>query len=201
MNALVVLLIAGSFFIGSIPFGVLFARKGGVNLRDAGSGNIGATNVLRSVGKKEAVLTLLGDLLKGTSAVAAGKALGVGPLYEGAMGLAAVVGHDFSLFLRFRGGKGVATSIGVMVIYAALAGFITVLVWLAPVAATVAVTRISSLGALTAFALLPVLVAAFGYGGEKLVFSVIISALLMVKHRENIKRLFQGTEGRIGERA
>jgi glycerol-3-phosphate acyltransferase PlsY len=197
MNALVVLLIAGSFFIGSIPFGVLFARKGGVNLRDAGSGNIGATNVLRSVGKKEAVLTLLGDLLKGTSAVAAGKALGVGPLYEGAMGLAAVVGHDFSLFLRFRGGKGVATSIGVMVIYAPLAGFTTVLVWLA----TVAVTRISSLGALTAFALLPVLVAAFGYGGEKLVFSVIISALLMVKHRENIKRLFQGTEGRIGERA
>jgi glycerol-3-phosphate acyltransferase PlsY len=172
MNALVALSIAGSFLVGSIPFGVLFARRRGVNLREAGSRNIGATNVLRSVGRKEAVLTLVGDLLKGTSAVAAGRALGVGPFYEGAMGLAAVVGHDFSLFLRFRGGKGVATSIGVMVIYAPLAGLMTVLVWLA----TVAATRVSSVGALAAFALLPVLVAALGYPGEKLVFSVIISA-------------------------
>jgi glycerol-3-phosphate acyltransferase PlsY len=168
-----------------------------VNLREAGSRNIGATNVLRSVGRKEAVLTLVGDLLKGTSAVAAGRALGVGPFYEGAMGLAAVVGHDFSLFLRFRGGKGVATSIGVMVIYAPLAGLMTVLVWLA----TVAATRVSSVGALAAFALLPVLVAALGYPGEKLVFSVIISALLVVKHKDNIKRLLQGREGRVDERA
>jgi glycerol-3-phosphate acyltransferase PlsY len=197
MNALVALSIAGSFLVGSIPFGVLFARRRGVNLREAGSRNIGATNVLRSVGRKEAVLTLVGDLLKGTSAVAAGRALGVGPFYEGAMGLAAVVGHDFSLFLRFRGGKGVATSIGVMVIYAPLAGLMTVLVWLA----TVAATRVSSVGALAAFALLPVLVAALGYPGEKLVFSVIISALLVVKHKDNIKRLLQGREGRVDERA
>jgi glycerol-3-phosphate acyltransferase PlsY len=186
MNALVALSIAGSFLVGSIPFGVLFARRRGVNLREAGSRNIGATNVLRSVGRKEAVLTLVGDLLKGTSAVAAGRALGVGPFYEGAMGLAAVVGHDFSLFLRFRG-----------VIYAPLAGLMTVLVWLA----TVAATRVSSVGALAAFALLPVLVAALGYPGEKLVFSVIISALLVVKHKDNIKRLLQGREGRVDERA
>jgi glycerol-3-phosphate acyltransferase PlsY len=189
-------LIMLSYLIGSVPFGMLFARAKGINLRETGSRNIGATNVLRSVGKGAALLTLMGDLLKGAAAVALGKALAVGPLYEGLMGLAAVAGHDFSAFLRLRGGKGVATSLGVILIYAPKAGILTVILWVAVVLAT----RYSSLGALLSFAVLPAGVALFGYPGEKVALSGIISIVLFVKHSDNIKRLLSGTERRVGEK-
>ena len=101
------LVIVFSFLVGSIPFGVLFARPMGVDLRKVGSGNIGATNVLRAAGKKAALMTLGCDILKGTAAVALARVMGGGVLIEGLAGLAAVAGHDFSPFLRFRGGKGV----------------------------------------------------------------------------------------------
>ena len=115
MRALMVL--ALSFLMGSIPFGLVFTMGTGVDLKKVGSGNTGATNVLRAVGKRAALMTLLGDMLKGVAAVALARALGLGLLVEGAAGLCAVLGHDFSFFLRFRGGKGVATSIGVVLIY------------------------------------------------------------------------------------
>lgn len=189
-------LIVLSYLIGSVPFGILFARAKGVNLRETGSRNIGATNVLRSVGKGAALLTLMGDLLKGAAAVALGKALAVGPFYEGLMGLAAVAGHDFSAFLRLKGGKGVATSLGVMLIYAPKAGILAVILWVAVVLAT----RYSSLGALLSFAALPAGVALFGYPGEKVALSGIISIVLFIKHSGNIKRLLGGTERRVGEK-
>lgn len=191
-----IFLIIAAFVTGSIPFGVLFARAKGVDLRKVGSGNIGATNALRNVGKTAAVLTLLGDMLKGTAAVALGRAFGVGPLYEGILGLAAILGHDFSIFLRFRGGKGVATSLGVIMIYMPGAGILTLSLWIA----TVLLTRYSSLGALVSFIVLPAGVALMGYPGEKLVLSVIISGLLVAKHSGNIKRLLNRTERRIGEK-
>lgn len=186
-----------SFLVGSIPFGVLFARAKGINLRDVGSGNIGATNVLRSAGKAAALLTLLGDALKGVSAVALGRVFGVGPVYEGLFGLMAVMGHDFSIFQRFKGGKGVATSIGVMLIYAPKAGILTVIIWLA----TVIISRLSSLGAIVSFFVLPLTVALMGYAAEAVAFSAALSALLVIKHRENLRRLFSGTERRVGEKA
>jgi glycerol-3-phosphate acyltransferase PlsY len=195
--ASIVLLGTVSFLIGSIPFGPLFARRRGIDLRKTGSGNIGATNVLRSVGKKEAILTLLGDVLKGTSAVAIGRAFGVGPLYEGVFGLCAIMGHDFSLFMRFKGGKGVATSFGVILLYTPKAGILTLIIWIA----TVLITRISSTGALVSFALLPLGIMFFGYETDKLAVALILSCLLIFKHSGNIKRLLKGTERRIGERA
>lgn len=191
------LLIIYSFLLGSIPFGLLLSRMKGIDLTKVGSGNIGATNVLRTAGKVPALLTLLGDCLKGVAAVAVGHALGVGPLYEGILGVAAILGHDFSVFLRFKGGKGVATSLGVILIYMPQAGILTIIIWLAAAIAT----RYSSLGALISFGVLPINVLVFGYGNEKVIISAVISLLLIFRHSENIKRLLKGTEGRIGGKA
>lgn len=189
------LLLIYSYLVGSIPFGLVLARMKGVDLRSVGSGNIGATNVLRSVGKQAAVLTLLGDLLKGTAAVATGRMLGAGPAEQGLLGLAAILGHDFSIFLKFRGGKGVATSLGVLLIYLPAAGILTVIMWLA----SAGISRYSSVGAIVAFGLLPVTALLTGANNMQTAVCIMISALLIVKHRDNIKRLIKGTEGKIGE--
>ncbi|GAB4390573.1 MAG: glycerol-3-phosphate 1-O-acyltransferase PlsY [Thermodesulfovibrionales bacterium] len=188
------LLIALSYLLGSVPFGLIFARARGVDLRRVGSGNIGATNALRAVGKAAAFLTLAGDLLKGTAAVALGRAFGLDAAGQGALGLAAVAGHDFSIFLRLRGGKGVATSIGVLLIYSPLAGILTVAIWLIAVLST----RYSSLGAVVSFACLPAVIALVDFGAAKLAVAAVMAPLLIWKHRENIKRLLEGREGRVG---
>jgi glycerol-3-phosphate acyltransferase PlsY len=142
-------------------------------------------------------MTLLGDILKGSAAVALARVLHLGPFYEGLAGLAAIAGHDFSLFLRFRGGKGVATSIGVVLIYSPIAGILTVVLWLLAVLAT----RYSSLGAIVSFGLLPAVMLILGQGAQKAVFAALITALLLLKHAGNIRRLIAGTERRIGEKA
>ena len=190
------LVIAFSFLVGSIPFGVVFTKSRGIDLEKVGSGNIGATNVLRVAGKKVALMTLMGDILKGTAAVALARAVGTGTLVEGMAGLAAVAGHDFSLFMRFRGGKGVATSLGVILIYTPIAGILTIIIWLV----TVLTMRYSSMGALVSFSLMPVWVLLQGYPSEKLYTAIIIAVLLVAKHSGNIKRLIKGTEGKIGNR-
>ncbi|GAB4407988.1 MAG: glycerol-3-phosphate 1-O-acyltransferase PlsY [Thermodesulfovibrionales bacterium] len=193
----IVPLIIFAFIIGSIPFGVIIARVKGIDLRKVGSGNIGATNVLRALGRGPAVLTLFGDILKGTLSVAIGRYLSVGPVYEGVMGLSAILGHNFSLFLGLRGGKGVATSIGVLLLYSPMAALITVILWLV----AVFITRYSSLGALISFGLLPINIYLFDYTKEKLIVGGAITALLILRHAVNIKRLVKGIEPRIGERA
>jgi glycerol-3-phosphate acyltransferase PlsY len=191
------LLLIVSFLLGSIPFGIIVAKIKGVDLKKVGSGNIGATNVLRSLGKWPAVLTLLGDILKGTVAVAIGKFFGVGPLYEGLIGLSAILGHNFSIFLGFRGGKGVATSFGVLFIYTPQVAIITVIMWII----TVALTKYSSLGAIVSLGFLPVNVAVFDpHHREKLFVTVLIAILILMRHYGNIRRLMKGTERKIGQR-
>ncbi|MDP2167391.1 MAG: glycerol-3-phosphate 1-O-acyltransferase PlsY [Thermodesulfovibrionales bacterium] len=190
------LLIAYSYIIGSVPFGMILAKIKGVDLRGAGSGNIGATNVLRAMGRMPAILTLMGDLLKGTAAVAVGRILGVGPLYEGILGLSAIAGHNFSIFLKFRGGKGVATSLGVILIYLPEAGILTVGLWLF----TTLITRYSSLAAVVSFGFLPFGAFIFGGSKEQVAVSIVIALLLIIRHSENIKKLLKGTERRIGEK-
>jgi glycerol-3-phosphate acyltransferase PlsY len=191
-----VLVIAFSFIVGAIPFGVLFTKSQGIDLKKVGSGNIGATNVLRVAGKKVALMTLMGDILKGTAAVALARAVGGGTPVEGMAGLAAVLGHDFSPFMRFRGGKGVATSLGVVLIYTPIAGILTVILWLL----TVITMRYSSIGAIVSFLLMPVWILLLDYPPETLYIAVIISVLLVAKHSGNIKRLLKGTEGKIGNK-
>ncbi|OGW57040.1 MAG: acyl-phosphate glycerol 3-phosphate acyltransferase [Nitrospirae bacterium RBG_16_43_8] len=211
----ILILIGASFILGSIPCGVIIARVKGVDLKKIGSGNIGATNVLRSLGKGAAVLTLLGDVLKGTAAVAmarvfvsahgfpviefGGWTLQSDPLatIEGLAGLSAILGHNFSLFLRFKGGKGVATSLGVLVIYSPQAAMLTLTIWLV---ATL-ITKYSSLGAIVSFGLLPVNVFLFDPVGIKVLISAMITLFILVKHIGNIERLIKGAERKIGERS
>jgi len=195
---LIIALLIVSFIVGSIPFGIIIAKAKGVDLNKVGSGNIGATNVLRSIGKGPAVLTLLGDILKGTLAVAMGGYFGVGLWYQGLMGIFAILGHNFSVFLKFRGGKGVATSLGVLIIYAPTPALLTIALWL-----IVAIfTRYSSLGAIISFGLLPLNIYLFDFENrEKLLIAVCISVFIIMRHGDNIMRLLKGAERKIGQRA
>jgi len=189
------LLIICAFIMGSIPVGMLVARAKGVDLKKVGSGNIGATNVLRSLGKGPAALTLIGDMLKGTLAVALGRYFGLGTFYEGIIGLSAILGHNFSVFLGFRGGKGVATSLGVFILYSPRTALITFVIWIA----VVITTKYSSLGALISFGLLPLNIILFD-SKEKLPVALLVTLLILIRHTDNIQRLMKGTERKIGER-
>lgn len=186
-----------AYLIGSVPFGLLFARAKGVDLRKTGSGNIGATNVLRGVGRKAAFLTLTGDALKGVAGVLIARWLGLGVAGEGFLGIAAVIGHDYSIFLRFNGGKGVATSLGMICVYSPLSGLITALVWVL----TAAVKRYSSLSAIVSFGLLPLTVYLVSRDSRMALIALVIAALIILRHAGNIKRLLKGEERRIGEKA
>ncbi|MFI5295037.1 MAG: glycerol-3-phosphate 1-O-acyltransferase PlsY [Thermodesulfovibrionales bacterium] len=184
-----------AFLLGSLPTGLLIAKVRGVNLKETGSGNIGATNVLRTTGKGPALLTLVGDSAKGAVAVLIARYFGAGVFFEGVVGLCAVLGHNFSLFLKFRGGKGVATSLGVLTIYSPQTGLLTIIIWLM----TVLITRYSSLGALVSFGLLP-LGALVLDSREKVPLLFLMTLLIFVRHKDNIRRIIKGTEPRIGAR-
>jgi len=181
------------YLCGSIPFGVLLTRvAGGPDLRSIGSGNIGATNVLRTGRKGLAAATLLGDMLKGTFAVLVARyVLGDTVAIPAAVG--AFLGHLFPIWLWFRGGKGVATYIGVLVGIAWPAAVVFCVVWLA----VAAVTRYSSLAALTASLTAPAYLWWRGDIADAQVF-LLLSALLWIMHRANVGRLLSGAESRIG---
>lgn len=184
------------YLCGSIPFGVMLTRLAGApDLRAVGSGNIGATNVLRTGRKGLAAATLVGDMLKGTAAVLIiehvfGRDLAI------VAAVGAFLGHLFPVWLKFRGGKGVATYIGVLVGLAWPAAVLFGVVWLV----IAAVTRYSSLAALTASAVTPAFLWWRGDRHEAAVF-LLLSALLWIMHRANIARLLNGTEGKIGARS
>lgn len=195
-----ILLMALAYIAGSIPFGLVIARARGIDLRKKGSGNIGATNVLRSVGKGAAILTLIGDMGKGAALVAIARAAGLNDTGAGLVGLCAVLGHDYSLFLSFKGGKGVATSLGVILVYSPAVGLATLGLWLM----TAAIARYSSLSAIVSFLLLPVnyyLLSTYEDRIIRIVFGSVVAALILFKHRSNIGRLIDGTEGKIGRKS
>jgi acyl phosphate:glycerol-3-phosphate acyltransferase len=189
------------YLLGSIPFGYLLTRAAGLgDVRDVGSGNIGATNVLRTGHKGLAALTLLLDALKGTAAVLLGHWIGaqggVAILASLLAGLAAFLGHVFPVWLGFRGGKGVATYIGVLlgVDWRAAIGFCAL--WLL----VAVLTRYSSLSALVAAVIVPLGLFALGHYDTGLL-AALMSAILIYKHRANIRRLAAGEEPRIGAKA
>ena len=184
------------YLLGSIPFGVLLTRLFGLgDIRNIGSGNIGATNVLRTGRKGLAAATLLGDALKGTLAVAAMAWLW-GPNAAILAALGAFLGHLFPVWLGFRGGKGVATFIGCLIGLKPLAALAFAVIWLAVAAAT----RYSSLAGLAAAAASPAVLWALGERQMAEIMLVLV-VLLAWKHRENIGRLLAGTESRIGRKA
>jgi len=186
-----------AYLFGSIPAGVLIARAYGVNLREVGSGNIGATNVLRALGWGPAIVVFLFDMFKGGIAVWIARTLGIEGWLLGGVALAAVLGHNFSVFLGFKGGKGVATSLGtVLFLDPAVALF-----GLVVAAVVILLTRYVSAGSLTGtFSGLAYAVAT-GRSGWELATLFAIVALVYWTHRENIVRLQQGRERRLGEKA
>lgn len=188
-------MVVAAYVVGSIPFGVLASRAlGVVDPRTAGSGNIGFTNVLRVSGKAAGVLTLAGDLGKGwLVGWAARAAVEQEPAVLG-IAFAVVVGHSYPVFLGFRGGKSVATAMGALLGVAPWVGLGVVVTW----CLALGLCRYSSGAALTAFAALPVLAAGLGQGMVFVLFAVVLAALIVYRHRENIVRLWRGTEPRIG---
>jgi glycerol-3-phosphate acyltransferase PlsY len=185
-----------AYLLGSIPFGIVMARIFGLgDLRTIGSGNIGATNVLRTGNKTAAALTLVLDAGKGGIAVLVARAL-IGEDAAQVAGLAAFIGHCFPVFLRFRGGKGVATFLGTLLALWWPAGVAACLTWLL----VAAVSRYSSLSALVAAVLSPLWAALLGRP-EAALLCAILAALILWRHRENIRRLRAGTESRIGQKS
>lgn len=184
------------YLLGSIPFGLIFTKLAGTtDIRSIGSGSIGATNVLRTGRIGLAAVTLIGDVLKGTAAVLlmtrwSGHDAGL------VAGLGAFLGHLFPVWLKFKGGKGIATGLGILVAVSWKAALVTAVIWLVVAAAT----RYSSLSSLAASVAAPVVVWFTGTPSEALLF-LALAILAFIMHRGNIARLWQGTEGKIGEKA
>jgi glycerol-3-phosphate acyltransferase PlsY len=192
---LVLIALVVGYLLGSIPFGLILTKlSGSGDIRSIGSGNIGATNVLRTGRKGLAAATLLGDMLKGTAAVLIMQALG-GADAALVGGLGAVLGHVFPVWLRFNGGKGVATYIGVLIGTAWPIAIAFGVIW----AAVAAATRYSSLSGLVASAATPFMLWWYAGPGPAVLF-VILTVLIWVMHRGNISRLIAGTEPKIGNK-
>jgi glycerol-3-phosphate acyltransferase PlsY len=190
---LLIILLA-AYLIGAIPCGVLLTRFfGGGDIRNAGSGNIGATNVYRVAGKKLGILTLLGDLFKGAIPVAFAKFTLLLPEWGvAAVAVAAFLGHCYPVYLGFKGGKGVATALGIYLILSPLAVLIAMVLF----GGILYKTRYVSLGSIAAATLLPFLVIFINRSHELLAASLLISILVILRHSANIRRLLDGTESR-----
>jgi glycerol-3-phosphate acyltransferase PlsY len=212
VSPILYLLIPVAFLLGSIPFGIIVTRSKGVDLRSAGSRNIGATNVLRSAGKIPAILTLIGDIIKGAlpviickyiindavSTMETGEPSSiVNDLWPGIIGLSAVLGHMFSVFLSFKGGKGVATGFGVVSVYSPAAAGIMLLIWIS----VACMFKYSSLAAISAVTAMPVIFILIGASNIKVIIGIILAALILYKHKSNIKNLIAGTESNIGRKS
>jgi acyl phosphate:glycerol-3-phosphate acyltransferase len=181
-----------AYLLGSVPFGLLLSRLKGHDPRKTGSGNIGATNVVRTAGKGLGIATLVADILKGYAPILVALHYNQPPIVVALIGLALFAGHLFPIYLRFKGGKGVATALGVflaikpMVILVCVGLFIPILL----------ISRYVSLGSLISVALVPGLLFLFGVPNTYLYLSFIVVGLIFVKHAGNIKRLMAGTENR-----
>jgi len=196
MNIEALILILLAYLVGSIPFGLilskLFAKR---DIRSAGSGNIGATNVMRVLGKKLGVLTLMFDILKGALFVILAEVVTHSEIWASLAGLAAFLGHLYPIYLKFRGGKGVATSVGIFLFLAPYALLVDIVIFLL----VVYQTRYVSLGSIIAAALLPVILLVFSYSYVYVILAVIMGGFIILRHRDNIQRLRQGRENKIGE--
>lgn len=189
-----ILLVTGGYLVGSIPTGIILSKLfGAKDVRQEGSGNIGATNVFRVLGAKLGFLTLLGDVAKGIIPVALTCSLTDNDMWIAAVALFTVLGHLFPIFLKFRGGKGVATALGIFLVLAPLALPFVILMFVL----VVMKWKYVSLGSLTASALLPIVVGLTGYPTMYVGLSLMTGCLIVYRHWGNIKRLREGVEKKI----
>jgi acyl phosphate:glycerol-3-phosphate acyltransferase len=188
--------VAIGYLVGSVPFAFLLSRRRGIDLRQVGSGNVGASNVLRTSGVSTAVLAMCLDAVKGSLAVMVAQRVAVGPATPMAAGLASVIGHIYPVWLRFRGGKGVATAAGVFGVLTpaalgAAGAVFVVAVW---------ATRYISVGSMAAAVTLAVVTAAGEVPAVVAVGAAVTAAVIVHRHRANLARLVHGTERRVGQR-
>lgn len=188
----IIALIGLAYLLGSIPSGFVLAKLAGVDIREVGSGNVGATNVARAVGKWQGVLTLLADTMKGMLPAAIGLAMTVPPAAIATISAAAFLGHLYPVFLKFRGGKGVATALGALLVIAPLAGLLLVVIF----AAVVFPTRLVSLSSIVAAAMAPLALWLFLQPPAIILLGAFLAAMIVWRHRGNIQRLLAGTEPR-----
>ena len=192
------------YFVGSIPFGLILAKAFGLgDIRKIGSGNIGATNVLRTGNKKIALMTLLLDGIKGAFAIfITREAFNYEILtnlindiifFECVVGVAAVIGHCFPIWLKFKGGKGVATGFGIILCFDLLVGILSLITWLL----IIKLFKVSSLSALVSYFFIPIFIFLNSPENNIFISSIIISCICFFKHKENIKRLLTGSEPKI----
>ncbi len=194
LEALLVLL---CYLLGSIPFSYIFSRiLGGVDIRAKGTGNVGATNVLRTLGIKIALASLLGDFLKGVLAAWLGLHFG-GEILAALCASIVVVGHCWPIFLGFRGGKGVSTSAGALLVLVPPVMLMVMLTFIT----LIAVTRYVSLGSVCGAALLPLMLLLMHQPWPYVIMGFILASIVLFRHRENIERLRKGTEKKINEKA
>ncbi len=195
---MIILVLVTAYLLGSLPFGYLLSKlllK--TDIRKHGSGNIGATNVLRVAGWKAALPVFLLDMLKGFLAVLIARSISDLPLVYLSAGLLAMIGHSFPIFLGFRGGKAAATGIGVL---AALSGWVLLILMVCALT-LVAVTRYVSLGSIVGSMLIPLAFLVLGYDWPYILFGVGMAVLVVVRHKDNIKRLLAGTEAKLGQKS
>jgi len=183
-----------AYLCGSLPFGVWIGRWVGVDVRRRGSGNVGATNVARTAGRRAGLLTLVGDVAKGALPAVLAQFLFVDTWVIALVGLAAVFGHLFSVFLRFSGGKGVATAFGVFVVLTPAAAALSAVVFAAAAILTRYVSLASILGALA----LPITAVIFRYPTSLCTVTAMVSTIIIWRHRDNVARLFSGAEPQFG---
>jgi glycerol-3-phosphate acyltransferase PlsY len=188
--------VAFGYLLGSVPFAYLLARRRGIDLRRVGSGNVGATNVLRTSGVAQGVLAMVLDAGKGALAVVVAGALATGPATAVAAGLASVIGHIYPVWLRFRGGKGVATAAGVFAVLAPMALGVASVVFLF----AVWTTRYISVGSMAGAVALAVAAAGTDVPAAVAVGGAVAALIIIHRHRGNLARLMSGTERRVGQR-
>jgi|SRR5215470_14619907 glycerol-3-phosphate acyltransferase PlsY len=188
------LLVIFSYLLGSVPSGFIIGKLSGLDVRKAGSGNIGATNVARVIGKGGGLLTLLADTAKGLIPVLAARQMALSDPLTALIGVAAFLGHLYPIFLKFKGGKGVATALGVLLALAPAATVVLMVVF-AGVAFT---TRIVSLSSMAAAMAAPLVLWLFYYPPASILMSAFMAAMIVLRHYANIQRLLDGTEPRFG---
>jgi glycerol-3-phosphate acyltransferase PlsY len=192
--------VIGSYLIGSIPSGLILGKLRGVDVREYGSGKTGTANVLRTLGTRAAAVALVADVLKGVIAVLLAKYVLGSPVGEMAAGFAAVAGHNWSVFIRFRGGRGVATSVGGLFAMAPLVAASGIAIFAIIAAVSRYVSLGSMLGGLSAVAIMAALVALDEAPAQYLIYVGVAAALIVLQHRDNIARLLSGSESKLGRR-